>query len=433
LSQVITAVTGALTTLLLARILGPAGAGAYAIALTLTLGLMTLGTLSLQNGISVLVAGGRWSPRTALVQTQYVAVALGLIAVGAGLAVFYAFPAALHGLDLRLVLIASLSVPFGLSWTFASAVALAVDHYELYAAPPVFQSTLGLVVLPALAAVSGIEAVVIGLAGTQAVTAFVTVLWSARSIARKSDYAPLEHRLGGGLRAALSLGLKTHLANVLSFFNYRLDLFILNATASGSQVGQYSIAVSVTQAIWLMPRALNQVVTPRVAHAHGRREALGNAYLDLVEGKSLRHTTLLSVGSALAALAALAVLVFGFLGPGFRESFVLGLILLPGSTMLALAGALAAVVIGRGRPEYSMWGALITTPTAIVLYVVLVPPLNAVGAALASSISYGFGLIVAIILYNRMIGPGVLRRLVPRREDIRDYGALIPRRRRVGA
>ena len=88
---------------------------------------------------------------------------------------------------------------------------------------------------------------------------------------------------------------------------------------------------------------------------------------------------------------------------------MLGLILLPGSVLLGISGALTAIFLGRGRPEYSLIGAVATAPVAIVLYIVLIPELDAVGAALASSLSYaiGFGISLLLgrhLLHRRMLG-----------------------------
>src|SRR4029453_18318576 len=93
-SQLVTAVSGALTTLALARILGREGAGVYAIALSLLLGLMAASTLGLQTGVSYFVASGAWSPRQAFFETQLAAVVLGVAAIGVGMALkFIAGPA----------------------------------------------------------------------------------------------------------------------------------------------------------------------------------------------------------------------------------------------------------------------------------------------------------------------------------------------------
>jgi hypothetical protein len=46
-----------------------------------------------------------------------------------------------------------------------------------------------------------------------------------------------------------------------------------------------------------------------------------------------------------------------------------------------------------GKPIYSLYCALITKPSTIALYFSLIPLLDATGAALAFSVSYGVGLL----------------------------------------
>ena len=253
-SQLVTAATGALTTLLLARILGPTGSGVFAIALTFQLGLLTLGTFGLQTGLSYLVAAKRWDPANAFVATQWAALVIGVVVAAVGLGIRLIAGAAFAGLDTQTAWIAVAAVPFGLSWTFASSLALAVDNYDLYAIPTAFQSVLMLLIAPVAAAVWGVEEAIAATTVTHAATAAwlgIAVQRIARKRSREAE-TPLPHRQ---LWPALIFGLKGHASNILSFLNYRLDMFILNAYAPGADVGRYSIAVSVTTTVWLLPRA----------------------------------------------------------------------------------------------------------------------------------------------------------------------------------
>ncbi len=420
LSQLVTAATGALTVLVLAKILGPAGTGTYAVALSLLIGLVTFGTLSLQNGISYFVGSGAWPARQALRETQLAALAFGAGAIALGLGFWAVVPQAFRGLNVGLVLLIGLGVPFALAWTFASSVALAVDHYELFAIPPALQSSLGMVVILALGAADGVHGAILGMTISQAATAVLTLWGCLRALPPEGGMQE-----DGHLRRAMVFGLKSHVANVFAFVIYRLDIFILNGTASARQVGQYSVAVSVTQAIWLLPRALGAVVTPRVARLSAGGAGTDASYQDLVERKGVRHATILAFASGVALAAALFVLVFAFLGPEFHESIELGLILLPGSALLGITGALTAVLLGRGRPEYSLIGALAITPVAVVLYVVLIPGLGAVGAALASSLSYAFGFVVSVLLGRHMLRRPMRELIVPTRSELDDYRSLL--------
>lgn len=426
--QFLSAAAGALTTLILARILGPAAAGRYAVGMSLIIGLQTIGTLSLQLGIGYYVGRGSWPARRALKETQLAALVLGAGAVLAAFLIRGLVPAAFHGVGVGLTMIAAASVPFALSWTFSAGVALATDHYELFALPPALQNSIALVAVLSLGAVYGVPGALAGLTLSHVLTAGLTLRWCRGRLPRETR----TNDQGGQLRHALVFALKSHAANTMTFVTYRLDIFILNSVAAARQVGQYSIAVAVTQAVWLLPEALSSVLLPRIAQVSAGQVAVEDDYQELIERKGVRHAASLAALSALLLVGALIVLVLVVLGPRFHESIKLGLILLPGSALLAITSALTSVMAGRGRPGYSLAVSLATAPVAVGLYVWLIPVDGAVGAALASSIAYVFGFCVSASLAGRMLHRPILRMIVPTRAEVQDYvnllGAITRRR-----
>ncbi len=411
---------------MLARILGPGRTGTYSVALALALGLLTLGSLSLQTAIGYFVGSGRWAPRRALLESQLAAGALGLLMIGVALGLHTVARPAFRGLDLGIVILAAGSVPFGLSWSYASAVALAVDCYEVYALAAALQAVLSLVLVLTLGAIAGVAGAVAGFTLSHVACAAAILPLCARSVPR-DDCDPAGH--GSRLVAALKFGLKTHAANALTFVTYRADVFILNGNVGAAEVGQYAIAVSVTQAVWLLPNALGAVVLPRIAQLSTGRGKADSQYQEMVERKGVRHALIAGVASALCLLVALAVLVLTFLGARFHESIVLGSVLLPGSILLAVTAALAAMLSGRGRAEFALIVSLVMTPAAVVLYVVLIPPLGAMGAALASTLAYTIGFVVSLFAAQRMLKSSVLRLIVPTRSEFDDYRTLALRLR----
>lgn len=419
--QLISAAAGALTTLILARILGPAAAGRYAVAMSLVVGLQTFGTLSLQLGIGYYVGRGTWAPRRALKETQLTAVGLGLAALMAAFLLREFVPSAFRGVGLGLIMLSAVSVPFALSWTFSAGVALAVDQYELYAAPPALQNGIGLVSVLSLGAIYGVPGALAGLTLSHVLTAGVSLRLCSRSLPPDGREPPEE----GQLRQALAFALKGHAANALTFITYRLDIFILNSVAAARQVGQYAIAVAVTQAVWLLPGALSNTLMPRIAQVSARQVAVEDDYQELIERKGVRHATALALISGLCLVGALVVLVDLVLGSRFQESIKLGLILLPGSALLAVSAALTSVMSGRGRPGYSLAVSLITAPVAVGLYFWLIPADGAIGAALASSLAYFFGFLVSVLLAGRILRRPILRMIVPSRAEARDYADLL--------
>jgi O-antigen/teichoic acid export membrane protein len=170
----------------------------------------------------------------------------------------------------------------------------------------------------------------------------------------------------------------------------------------------------------LLPRALSAVLYPRVA----RLSASGDETTrEMVETKSLRHVSLVVGITALGMAPVLEFLVVPVFGAEYRPAINLGLVLLPGAAAIGISTVLAATIVGRGKPIYSLYGAFVTTPITIALYVTMIPWLHATGAALASTMSYltSFGLMCWF--YRRVTGRSIAPLLIPRRSEFEDLRA----------
>lgn len=417
--QVALALAGAVATLAAARILGPAGAGAFAVATAFVLGLVTLGTLGLESGIVFRVGSGDWPGRSAWLRTLRVAGILGLAGGAAGALLAALVPSAFRGLSFGLVVALAAALPFALAWVYGAAVALAEDRYEDAVSPSFVQAAVLLAAVPVLALLWGVPGAAAGLVLAHVVAAIVVTRRNRRALA--GHPGPSDP---GQVRAAASFGLKTYGANALQLLNYRFDLFVLNAVVTGAAVGSYAVAVSVTSLVWLLPKALSAVLLPRVA-------ALREARADRadVEARSVRHAVLLAGGSAAVAAGGLALVPFVY-GPGFGDSVVLGLLLLPGATLLGVANVLMATVVGRGRPGLSLLGSAISAPVSVGLYVLVIPAFGTTGAALASSASYALSFALSAFFYRRVTGASLRSRLRPGREELSDLRLLMQAARR---
>jgi O-antigen/teichoic acid export membrane protein len=193
---------------------------------------------------------------------------------------------------------------------------------------------------------------------------------------------------------------------------------VLAAVASTAAVGQYAVAVAITSVLFLLPRSLAGVLLPRVAYLDLQGD--DDSRLELVEAKALRHATIVVVTVGIGLALALILLVVPVYGAGFRPAIAPGLILLPGVAAVAIAGVLSATITGRGRPQYSLYTALMTMPVTVMLYLVLIPAYEMTGAALSSTISYAMTLLVTAGFYRRTTGRGVGPLLMPTRSELKD-------------
>jgi O-antigen/teichoic acid export membrane protein len=417
--RIVTAAFGAATTILIARLLGPDGAGGYAIAQTIVFVLSVLATLGVEHGITYYISDGSWQPRHALMAALRLAALTGLAGMVLSVGARLAFPTAFSGLSIGATTVAAAGLPFWLTWFYLSFIALATDNYEVYAIPPAAQAVLALVLAGGGAIAFGLTGAVVGTTIATALVGIGAAGWGLRRLP-----VPREPQPAGRLRRAAAFGIKGYAANALQLLNYRLDLFILAAAASAAQVGYYAVAVAVTTVLWLLPQAVSEILFPRVAQLSAQSGAGAEAHREMVELKSARHVVLVVVASVLVLAGALEVLVVPVYGEAFRPAIHLGLILLPGVALLGIGGVFSSSIVGRGKPIYSLYTVLITLPPTVGLYVWLIPAYGATGAALASSLSYAASFFVACAFYRHLTGRQVLRTLTPTRSELADLAAL---------
>jgi O-antigen/teichoic acid export membrane protein len=409
---------GALTAIAIARLLGPSGSGAFFVAQSLLVLLTVATTLGVEHGIVYFVSSERWEARSAYDTALKVALATGLAGAALGLAARLAFPSAFAGLPVWLVALAVAGLPFALAWLYAIYIALATDRYEAFVLPPFLQAT-GVLAFGVLGAIAyDVEGAVVGMTASTVLVGIGTVVWARRVLPRAAPAQP------GMLRRAIAFGIKGYAANGLQLLNYRLDVFLLAAVASAVVVGQYWVAVAVTSVLWLLPAALAEVLYPRVAYLHARDDASAAEQLEIVETKGVRHVALIAMVTAVLVALVLLFLVVPLFGSEFAPATDLGLILIPGAAAIGIAGTLSSSIVGRGRPSYSLYSALIVTPVTILLYLWLIPWLDSTGAALASTISYCLSFVVASFFYYFATGRRVYRLLIPTQSELDDLRAL---------
>jgi O-antigen/teichoic acid export membrane protein len=298
---------------------------------------------------------------------------------------------------------------------YTSYVALSIERYEASVLIPASQAGLVLAIsIPAALAFGRTGAVLATITGVF-LGAVGAIAWAeVRLRSKPAAVAPT-------LKSVLAFGIKGYSANALQLINYQVDLFILAAVASNAAVGHYALAVSIATLLLVLPSALATVLFPRIARLSSEGE---ESKRELVETKGLRHVSLLVFGGAVAIALGLGFLVVPVFGANYRPTTNLGLILLPGAAAMGLSSVLAATLIGRGKPVYSLYGALISTPITLTMYAVLIPWLHANGAALASTLSYLITFALFCRFYGRVTHRSALPLLVPTRSEFGDLRTL---------
>jgi O-antigen/teichoic acid export membrane protein len=348
-----------------------------------------------------------------------VALLLGLVAAGVGLAVFAITQhSVFRGISIWVAVLALSSLPPVLAYQFADVILLARERYEGYAALELSHSVTLLIVGVGLTLPIGLTGAVTGLPVAAAVAALAGGILLTRA-AKTDAVVDRAHALARALR----FGLQSWGANLLQQINYRFDVLILGGFAGARDVGVYSVALTLTAIAWVFPQSLGMVLFPRTARLD-ESTLMGEVTLeesDAALAKSVRHGVLLILPETVLISVLLLVAVPVLYGGKFADTTGLGFVLLPGVLLLGIGKILSSATSGRGHPRYALYSTLLSVPLTLALYFGLIPAFDAWGAAAASSISYGSTALLMAIFFRRVTRIGIREAFIPRGEDLADY------------
>ncbi|MBX7234263.1 MAG: oligosaccharide flippase family protein [Caldilineales bacterium] len=392
LVQILTLVISLLNTAIIARRLGPAGKGTIALALLVPAMLALFFGLGV-SASNVFFAGSR---RLSVAELAGHSLSFALLGtVGAGITAWVLaangwLGQLLPGVPVWLVALAMLSLPAALLNGFFGAILQGLQQIITANAVALGQGASGLLltVLLVVGLGWGVEGAVLAAVGATLVGLVVLVVLVQREGGR---LRPRWQRQT--VRAILNFGLRGYVGNVLQFFNYRLDAFIVNAFLGAAPVGIYGAAVSLAELLWYLPNAVGFAIFPKSA-------ASTAAEMNRFTPRVFRLTLALTAAGAVALALTGGLLVRLVFGPAFAAAQAPLLVLLPGVVLLGGSKVLTNEMAGRGYVHYNSLNAGLALALTISLDLLLIPRLGVTGAALASTLAYAATFAAALVFYR---------------------------------
>ena len=372
------------------RFLEPAGRGAFVLAvLSVTILSRLLGQLG--AAVTNRLRHGEGGVRSLVLRALVLDLLLGVAASG----VIVVWGYLTEDIADEVAVLAALALLPNVVWQTLSGVLLGIARVRLWnylqLASPLLTLVAMLVLVVGLDA--GVRGAVGGWAGAQLATALLALALT------RDLWLPLAlPTLGRHGFAILRLGLLMGAVQVVNLVSYRIELFILRSYRSLADVGVYSIAMQAAESMWLVAAAVATAVTaPAVHESEGRAGRL----IARAAARGLLYTAAvaLAVGAAAPLVIPLA------LGDDFAGAVAPLAVLLPGVVAYAPVSILVVYLsVRRGRPKLSLAVSLLSLVLTTAGSVVLIPPLGVTGAALASSVGYAAGGLLAWAFFVRLAG-----------------------------
>ncbi len=389
---------GILSSVILARALGPVGKGQYALIILIPALFQAMGGIGLDQATIYMIARRRDECR---------AITLSLVAASAGLGVLlavayaalsasqaYSRYLAATGVEPLLVWILIALLPITLALQILISAILALERYRAYNLATLIAPSLNLMLLVMLVVVWRL-----GIAGAVVASVAATLVAVAGATAILLGVAP-EGRLrwpAQVLRHALSYGARIQVANIAWFLHYRADMFLIGYLVGPAALGFYATAVGLAEKLYLAPSAIGTVLFPRVAATDATETR------DLTPRVS-RHTLWLTLCLAVVLAAVAWPVVYLLFGTAFLPSVAPLWLLLPGVVSLAVGRVLSADLNGRGLPGSVARANSSMMLLNLALNLWWIPLWGIAGAAAATSISYSAAVFLLARRYRKASG-----------------------------
>lgn len=395
-----------LTNVVLSRGLGPVGYGIY----TSLLAVLMVSTSLVQLGISrsaVYHLGQQVFSRRLVVNgvlnlwvlTSVAGIIISVISVVVIQNPNFSWP---------MVFVAVLLIPFFLGNIYLSGVFLGLEEVRrsnfLYYTPAVFTLVFSLLMVFVLR---------LGVVGAIVAALFGGILTFLVATVQ------LHRRFGIGMPAPRNvlmslgrLGFVYALSHTLLKLNYKADVLLLQKMVPAAEVGFYSLGVSVTEQLWMIPFAMGLVLMSRTANDRDQEAATRRTALLLKTG------LILGVMGALVLWFLAPLLVPLIFGAPYLASVPVVRAILPGIVIFIVFRLLESHLAGMGKPHLALWALVPSLALNMGLNLWLIPYYGALGAAWATNISYALATAVYVAIYLRRLRVSFVDLFIPTASDV---------------
>lgn len=197
---------------------------------------------------------------------------------------------------------------------------------------------------------------------------------------------------------SITFGLLAHLCNVITFLNYRIDLYLVSYMLNPAETGQYALSIMLAERFWLISGAASMIVFPESsAHRDNNQEL--NKMVNKIAGVVLKITLT-------GAMIAVALSPYGIpwiFGSAYTGAVLPFIILLPGIVIWSYMSIISNSLAGLGYLNINFVSSLICLSINIIGNIFAIPKYGTNGAALASTIAYVVAAFYTIVMYKKIM------------------------------
>ena len=192
----------------------------------------------------------------------------------------------------------------------------------------------------------------------------------------------------------LNYGWKAQLANVLQFFNYRLNFYILESFFNRAILGVFSAGVQLSEGMWIIGKSVGMVQFSRTANSSDKN------YVRRLNINLVKLTFTLTLIILVIVLLIPADVFVTLFGEEFARVKTVILSLAPGILVVPCSMLFSAYFSGTGKPHISTIGSGVGLVATLIIGFSIIPVYGLVAAGITASATY---VMVGIYLFTRFL------------------------------
>ncbi|MDF2946811.1 MAG: hypothetical protein K0S51_1490 [Bacillales bacterium] len=411
LRQVISILLGLVFSIIIARVLGPENQGKYSLIILVPTIIITFMNLGIGMSTAFYVSKKEIEVQRAVSINLFLGTILAVLGfIGGAFFIYFWGKHFIDDVNMSMLLLALVSLPFLFFTNFLQPVFQGIQDFVTFNKVLLIQQLSNLLLFVILALIFSDKLLV-------AIFAFLIsflisnfyILLSLKS--KKLLNFSWNHIRKKDIMSLSIYGIKAHLSNIITFLNYRLDMFLLGYFLSPLYVGYYSVAVSISEKLSVFSQAISAVLLPSIS-ASSSNENRNKLTATIV--RLLFHFLLIVIIILYATISFLINILFG---EEYSNSIILIMILLPGLFALSLERILSNDLAGRGKIEYNLYVSIFNVILNVLLNLALIPKIGVTAAAISSSITYVLSFFIKLFLFIKFTKVSLLDLFILTRYD----------------
>lgn len=374
------------TGILIARFLGPSGKGIFASLLVVPSMVLSISELGIRRSSIQLIGEKKYPTQDIISVLAFFFLFTSIVGVTVTAFVYRSFDPAT--LNLTLVLLALASIPIRMAMKFNNGIFVAEERFKI-------SNLLNNISVVADLLFVVLFLIILKLSITGALIALVlsnlvSVVYGLIIFSRKYK---IRFRFNLEImKKLLGLGIIYAIALFLARLNFKIDILILQEMTSAAEVGFYSLGANIAEK-WQAPFAVGAVILASSANAKDQQKVNQDV------SRLFRMTLLFAivVSSGIFLLAPIFIpLVYT---DAFVPSIPIVQYILPAIVWLISMKILASRIAGLRKTHYIIFVHLPALLVNVVLNILFIPKHGAMGAVLATNISYFLSFVGILAMY----------------------------------